>query len=413
MANTINASSYGATGNGTTDDTAALQAAINAAQAGNFRLELDPGRFKTSAPLIVRQGQSAPGAVAYSFDMDGFGASILPTHAGDTISIQPQSPVSSNPTDRSRFPVSIRNLVIDGALSSVATNGIRVGRAGYSMYMFARAALLENVTTVELRGTGLIIENAAHFDVNRFTQRTHNGGKGLYMVSLENTFTGDISFNDCQFQGTNAGRPIHLITYTPSGQAQVRGVRFNSCVVYGSGTQVEASLNGITADIWFNSCAWDGPAAPAGEGAVRVISSNAGQVDKVWFDKTYMINYTGVGIYLQSDNPGVLRAIKITDGSFAYVAEPIKLINAEEVVIEGNTFDTCSTWALINVSASSSNLRIAGNSESQNAASHLVAIGDGSTRFQVIDNLAFSVTGAVVNDYAGSVSKQVTNNIRL
>src|SRR5690606_29404236 len=52
---TILVSSFGAVGNGTTDDTAAIQSAINAAQTAKDVLLFEPRKiYRTTAPLIVK-----------------------------------------------------------------------------------------------------------------------------------------------------------------------------------------------------------------------------------------------------------------------------------------------------------------------------------------------------------------------
>lgn len=60
----LNAKSYGATGNGVTDDTAALQAAINAAVAAQQMLYIPGGRYLISVALTITRGVRIMGAYA-------------------------------------------------------------------------------------------------------------------------------------------------------------------------------------------------------------------------------------------------------------------------------------------------------------------------------------------------------------
>lgn len=53
---------FGATGNGGTDDTAALQAAVTAAVAGNYILYLNPGTYKITSAITVPGGLTMIGA---------------------------------------------------------------------------------------------------------------------------------------------------------------------------------------------------------------------------------------------------------------------------------------------------------------------------------------------------------------
>ena len=65
---------YGAVGNGTTDDTTALQACITAAAAAHGRVALGPKLYKTTAALTVPDGAAT--------DTDCTGPAIGRGHAG-------------------------------------------------------------------------------------------------------------------------------------------------------------------------------------------------------------------------------------------------------------------------------------------------------------------------------------------
>lgn len=68
-----NVKDYGAVGNGTTDDTTALQAAITAAVAGKGRLIWPPGTYKISSALLM--GTSSSGST--NWEMSGTGVTIM------------------------------------------------------------------------------------------------------------------------------------------------------------------------------------------------------------------------------------------------------------------------------------------------------------------------------------------------
>lgn len=73
---TRNVRAYGATGNGSDDDTAAIQAAIDAGGMVTF----DPGTYRITAPLVLKSGTILQGCHAPSYSPD-----VNPTTAGSKI----------------------------------------------------------------------------------------------------------------------------------------------------------------------------------------------------------------------------------------------------------------------------------------------------------------------------------------
>jgi hypothetical protein len=69
MAERLSARDFGATGDGVTDDTAALQTAMNAAAASGKHLEIGEGTFRTTLPLVLpgaAAGLTMRGAILYA-----------------------------------------------------------------------------------------------------------------------------------------------------------------------------------------------------------------------------------------------------------------------------------------------------------------------------------------------------------
>lgn len=400
----------GAIGDGSADDTAALQAAINSAQAAGKGLSLTRGaRYRTTAPLVIEQG----GSTQKRFILEGNGATLLPAHAGFTVEVRPLGLKSAQGGASTSGSIQIRRLSILGDLQVAGTSGIRVGRPGFSMYDWGRTALLEDVRVFELSGIGLYIENASHFDIVRYTHRSHNGGRGLFLASQDGSFTGDMTFNDCQFQGTKNSPPFRLVSYDATGtfSSQLRGIRFQSCVVYGAGSRVDAAAGGVTGDVWFSDCAWDGP--PSNDGnALELYSSGEGKLTKIYVDNPYIVNYTGIGIWLRRDGSGDMREIKITNGAISQVAEPVKAINSMGFDVSGVTFHQNSPWAAINIDVGCSEFVLQNNREHLSTSTFFIACG-GSSRFVIKDNVSFSASAGVVFDYSGAVPKDVSGNARL
>src|SRR5690606_2655436 len=137
---------------------------------------------------------------------------------------------------------------------------------------------------------------------------------GLKITCYESTggFTGDLIFNDCQFSGSAANRPLYLHAFTNSGNPknEIRGLHFSDCVIYGTGTLLDsAGSNSLIADIWFTSCAWDGPNSPAGETAITINANLTANVFTIFFNNPYIVNYTGKAISLNNTGTGTMGSI--------------------------------------------------------------------------------------------------------
>lgn len=162
----LNAGDYGATGDGSTDDTAALQAAIDAAEAtaiaGGGRgcvVYIPEGVYKTTAPLTIQMDNvSLVGAGKGTPLGDNAGTGNPVT--GGTI-IRPSSAFSGDwiidvgepsPT-HALSGVCLTDFAIDGASLPGVTGGIR--------YQAQRAAI-RDVTVARQTGDGIYVEAVDH-----------------------------------------------------------------------------------------------------------------------------------------------------------------------------------------------------------------------------------------------------------
>jgi hypothetical protein len=106
----VNVKTHGATGNGSTDDTAAIAAAITAAGVGGV-IRVPLGTYKVSAPLTLLSKQTIFG--------DGWGSSIVAV-AGTLTADGTGGPVLGNTTDIN--DIAIRNLSITGFTGTSANS---------------------------------------------------------------------------------------------------------------------------------------------------------------------------------------------------------------------------------------------------------------------------------------------------
>lgn len=399
---TILVSSFGAVGNGTTDDTVAIQNAINAAQAAKDLLLFEPRKiYRTTAPLIVKQGGSAK----FEFFMDGNHSEFKPDFAGFLFEIQPQQPVASIGNGQDTGSISMKRF--DVRSGAAGASGVQIGRAGYWMYDEARVNLLEDVAFYELRGTAINVYNAGHFDFERVTQRCHvAGGKGLWMQGTGGYFTGDITFKDCQFGATgNDGDIMTLLAGTGAGgrRSELRGVRFSNCVWYNGGSRLVTQSNALAADIWFDNCAWD---AGPGKGAFRI--ENGGDLNKIIIADSYFVNFAR-GIELKAASGSNAESLQIKGCEFGYVGEPIWAENFENFTVRDNQFDGNTGWSCINLHTNCRRFTVHGNQGADNnSMTNLIAIGlNGADRGLVSDNVAF---GFAVTQHVGGTNIHYANN---
>lgn len=419
----VKASTYGAVGNGSTDDTTALQNAINAAQAAKDLLELDPAKnYKITSPLIVQQG----GASQQEFSMDGKGSNIINHGSGFAIEVRTNGSITNYATGAGS--IHMRNFDVRPPTPGSANTkkGIKVGRTGYQMYDNATANLLQDVNLYQLGGRALEIINAAHFNLERVVQRNDRvgNGEGMYIGALDSgAFCGDIVFITCQFQGdfgASYGRPFHITGWgATSARAQTRGLRFRECTFYGGGARIEASANSQLGDMWFYNCQWDGPTGgrTAGVGnGLEITANNNGGIDKLYLDNPYIVNYDGIGLRIWDDAPSVMSDVHISRGSVSMCYEPIKCDGANGFYLDGVAVTNCNNpqWALINLTPGCKNFKVDGCTESGNTGTgkKFIAVGDGSTsNFDISNNTSYSAGFDVLYDYTGGVTKNVYNNV--
>ncbi|MGW2721426.1 glycosyl hydrolase family 28-related protein [Streptomyces sp. NPDC001492] len=189
----LNAKTYGAKGNGTTDDTAALQALVTAAAAAKTTAYLPPGTYIVSAPVTLPAGEG------YSIVGSGWGTSVKLKAASNSYILQMTGADTR---------VTIRDLTIDGNCLEQGTTGTSGGIYGAG----AVACRIDNVHFIACRDDALYLggmTGGAFGHNNRvigclFDQSmTSSGpGRGIQMLSNdENQILGC----DFEFLGGSGG----------------------------------------------------------------------------------------------------------------------------------------------------------------------------------------------------------------
>jgi hypothetical protein len=232
---TLNAKSYGATGDGSTNDTAAIALAIAAAEALTSAdyyggpiaagVYLPPGRYKATIDISSR----------VSLWGDGPGSVTVFTPAGaNRACIRVQTAALPDPTFRvSNFKrATIRGITIDGNPSNQTSedaHGIEFPDAEYSTY--AVAGTLSDVVIVQAKGHCIRVgSNRNWLLADRVI--ANNAGSTRAALHLNGY---DHRFSDCDFGSGNPGSS-HQIEFNGGSNSH-----FDNCGIYGGTTAIAAS----------------------------------------------------------------------------------------------------------------------------------------------------------------------------
>lgn len=240
----VNVQGYGAKGDGTTDDTAAIQAAIDAAKAANSVVYFPSGIYKITATLNSK-GVSIQGA--------GSGVSNLYTEAN--------IPMITYDTDAGQvYYAFIKDLGFIGNVSGTRTSNAGVlitGASGqYFNYNTFENLLFQGVYygihSTKTTGGG---ENK--FDWNLFTQlKATNYGVNNVAYGIKFDYgsgTGNV------FDALNFVTVTSAIEWGGSGDENIGDISISDCQFGGSGNAIKATkgATGYGSNIAITSCQWD------------------------------------------------------------------------------------------------------------------------------------------------------------
>lgn len=245
----INASDYGAKGDGVTDDSAALNAAFAAASVKKGTVILLPGTYLVGATINIPNGVS----------LQGVGQPTLKVKDGSTAD---PALLSSNATS-------------DSIISGVKLDGNRSNASGFSnvcLIYNATRVVYENCYFTNCRGIALYMNGAVNsgsryckfYDngtLNRVTSQSSDRKQSFACTSCTAPFA---LFNDIQTGG------LDLISFTGSSDISIIG---NRCVDNDSGSIYLSTNNGgVVSDNRVNNCA--GVVAAAGGNGIDIHDCN-------------------------------------------------------------------------------------------------------------------------------------------
>ena len=252
---------HGAVGDGKTDDTAALQAALDAVGPGGGTVLIPAGRYGVSGTLLVRHHN-------VTVTGEGPGQRVGAAHGAEGTRLEAIGSLNDGPMLRVQSPddrdplhgVTLRDFALDG-MGSAAGSGIH-----YRSYR----GLIEHVYLYNFLGDGLLLQGYPHWDlydtVVAFTQVSRCGGSGLYLGdgATDMHFTSCVVFDNqdnMQLVGGGSAQVTACHFYTAAGHnvffngAGSRS-KFANCKIEGAGgngVRIDSTA-GAYSDILFTGC---------------------------------------------------------------------------------------------------------------------------------------------------------------
>jgi hypothetical protein len=221
-AGSLNVKQFGAKGDGTTDDTAAIQAAINALTNGGEVL-FPQATYKVSSTISIGNGSSAAASTIWGITLRGLGHPVLPAAMisgfPSTGGVKILWSGGSTPMFNILGPLNgwgIQNMYLDGA--SLATRGINVLSASFgqssnlALSNFTDTAIYET-TLASYVGFGLADSMHNHWSAISIAVPAVAGAKGIVLTGVPTA--SPQATNACYEQFTNIliFLPTTLTTY--------------------------------------------------------------------------------------------------------------------------------------------------------------------------------------------------------
>lgn len=406
-------SDFGAKGDGVTDDTAALQAAIDFAVANSIELQLAAVTYRCASAISVQLGDSK------TLKISGFATSQgLITVKGSIIRFDGATGgIYLNPVNgstvasaSSRTLIDLRRFQIEG-VGADKPYGLKIGSAAGQIDTFAALSPIEDVSVVGAFVECFSIINCRQIFLQRCMGYNVAAGSNARALSLINTsafptsFLGDIFIRDSNFftqSGTNA--------YTVFIQAQagdISGIHFNDDVIYEGvyGIYMTAAANSRIFDIWFDGLQCDGPAyGTSNKGFYIESPTPTSFINNVYITNYYAVSYKGVGLEISCNTNGQVKNINIQGCYLGNLGDSgIKITNVNAITVQGNKLSQTNLYtpgAAISVLGNCLGFDISGNVVSGNTATYLVSVngsGGGINYGSILQNSGDVTTGAVQN----------------
>jgi len=434
---------YGAVGDGATDDTTAIQAAITAAIAGTngsrtvvfsaktYRITSDLNLNLTSGKSIRMAGE--PGYASLTGSLTNASGTVIECYftSASKIGIHIFTTGTTTLAPESFCDFQLEDFALKFTGSATDSYGLVIGNTGFQVNG-TNNSRISNVNVANFHGDQIAMLSTRYVYFDNVVATSRSSGtttQALRIVNDDSTlFTGDLTFLACTFVGTGeASQDTVKLVATGTG-AELRGVRFIGCVGYYGRycLHISSDSGGKAQDIFISeACQFDGAAASDSDTktAVRISATDSGSLTSgISITGSYAVQWQDYGVHLVASSSGVVSNIAV-NGNYLGLCEGngVLLTDCVGVNVIGNTFfDCCTAGAgsgVISVNDPSGLFNIVGNTHYNNSATrtagYVVAVGEASpgtiTEFTVTNNVGHAATAAVF-DNTTTGNKTVSGN---
>lgn len=354
--------SYGAKGDGTTDDTAAIQAAIDAALNsinGSKTVIFEAKTYKITSTLLVNlvngnsiRLQGEPGKAMQTGSTSNASGTLLafaPVSSQSALAIW--NSTGSLGTENTRCFFSISDINLTQTNSTASCMGLVIGSNSYQFdgYKYSE---IKNVNISAFTDNQLHITRARalYFENCLFTALGSGSTNATAYIKNDSGstsyFTGDLVFHSCDFVGSGTVGQTNVILYSNSTNSALRGLHFTDCNFYYGETSLYllADNSASIQDIFVDSCQFDGanPTDPDTNTGINLITYNSAKITGVIISHSYFVAWDNYGIYGTVNSSGTLNNINICNNYIGLCeTNAINMNHCQGLVVSNNTCFDC------------------------------------------------------------------------
>ena len=378
LSETVSVKDFGAVGDGITDDTAAIQAAVNSLPPAGGALYFPTGTYLVSSQITVNKpGVYFGDGWATNIKTSSTTANTFFVTGAEQVNIQ-QMRFTSSVTksggwyvdvaaSASRFRIS--DFAMDGAIGGIRT-------LAAATVTIERGQILNSVAS-----TGIPVRIDAGLDVTVCD---------IICDQASNTFAG--------------------VYITNAGDITLEGLQLLNC---GQALYVKVDSGNTVASLWANNCFFDNSTRGA------YLQASGGAIVRSLFDQCWFSSSVYEGFRLETSGGGVISGVDIiachvflngTNG--VQIQDPgVSFVKIHDCSIAQNTLSGVSVAANVNyVSIQDSTIGATGGLNGN--GSFGIGIAAGASNFvQILNNNLLGNTGAGLDNLATGSSVIVSNNL--
>lgn len=419
----VNAKDFGVVGDGTADDTTALQAFINHVTTNSLSGVIPSGVYRITTPITIN--------ITNGFSLRGESSTTTlfraaSTFSGGTSVIKILGDATANAWCIGGFGLGPQT----GTSAGTATTGIQIGDAtvaSIGIFGFQYSKIYDVQVANFAKAWSIAHARMICFErCGAWNNDFPTANVGLY-IEQNGSFTGDFVFDACQFVSSNAAGNKNIQIYSPvgpytgvTGANSISGINFRACDLYSGERAIDvyASAGSYVSDMWFT----DGVQIDQEvENGIRFESNDLSTlIENIHLNGIYCNKANGNAIgFASTGTGGNIKNVWVTDcnilrpqqAAINFFGASITNVNVVNNVI----VDCANTGGAINFNTAE-NIVCYGNSAREGLFTskpfYLVDIALGCDNIAVFNNIGLgAVTVSTVRDLSGDVDKTISDNI--